>query len=314
MKEKLTLARSQSIVRASWVGIIGNGILAALKIVVGFLSGSMAVIGDGIDSSTDIITSIITLVAGRIVAKPPDIEHPYGHSRAETIATKSLSFIIFFAGAQLGLSALQRLRGFQGVEIPQTVAIYVTVLSILGKAFLAAYKFRTGRETGSSMLIADAKNMRNDIVVSVAVLCGLIFTFLLQTPILDSVTALLVSIWIMKVAFGIFLETNAELMEGHEDRATYQSIFDAVGEVKGASHPHRARIRKIGNMYIVDLDIEVDGALTVLAAHRISQETEQKITERIGNVYDVLVHVEPLGNVEHAERYGVSQRKLDGRS
>lgn len=306
-----TEQRTSSIVRASWIGIVGNGLLAILKVVIGFLAGSMAVISDGIDSTTDIITSIITLVTGRIIAKPPDIEHPYGHDRAETIATKSLSFIIFFAGAQLALSAGGRLIGNGPVVMPSLIAIYVTLVSIAGKIFLALYKFKVGRQVGSSMLIADAKNMRNDIVVSGAVLLGLGFTFTLRMPILDSITAFAVSIWIMRVAFGIFLETNAELMEGHEDRATYQRIFDAVAEVEGAVHPHRARIRKMGNMLIVDLDIEVDGSMSILEAHRIAQSTERKIMERIDNVYDVLVHVEPLGNVEGSERYGVSQKKLD---
>ena len=309
--EDLTDNRTSSIVQASWIGIVGNGLLAILKIVVGFVAGSMAVISDGIDSSTDIITSIITLVTGRIVAKPPDIEHPYGHTRAETIATKSLSFVIFFAGAQLALSAIGRLRQGGDPILPEPIAVYVTILSIFGKIFLAAYKFRVGKRVSSPMLIADGKNMRNDIVVSVAVLFGLACTFILRTAIIDAITALVVSLWIMRVAFGIFLETNAELMEGHEDRATYQRIFDAVAEIEGTNHPHRARIREIGNMYIVDLDIEVDGSMTVLEAHRIAQMTERKITERIENVYDVLVHVEPLGNVEHSERYGVSQRKLD---
>ncbi len=303
--------RTGAIVLASWVGIIGNGLLAVLKIVVGFVAGSMAVISDGIDSSTDIITSIITLVTGKIIAKPPDIEHPYGHTRAETIATKSLSFVIFFAGAQLALSAIARFAGRETIVLPGMAAIYVTVASIAGKVFLALFKFRVGHAVQSPMLIADAKNMRNDIVVSCAVLLGLGFTFIFRLPVLDSITAVAVSIWIMRVAFGIFLETNAELMEGHEDRATYQRIFDAVSEVDGAVHPHRARIRTIGNMFIVDLDIEVDGALTVLQAHEIARSTERKIVERLGNVYDVLVHVEPLGNVERTERFGVSQRKLD---
>ena len=93
--------RAATIVSASWIGIVGNGVLAVAKLIVGFLSRSAAVVGDGVDSALDVLTSTITLVAARITAKPPDVDHPYGHTRAETIATKSLSFVIFFAGAQL---------------------------------------------------------------------------------------------------------------------------------------------------------------------------------------------------------------------
>ena len=106
------------------------------------------------------------------------------------------------------------------------------------------------------------------------------------------------------------LETNTELMEGYKDRDTYQRIFKAVDSVPGAAHPHRTRVRTIGSMQVVDLDIEVDGKLTVTQAHEIAQQTEKAIKGAVGNVYDVLVHVEPLGNVENRERYGVSRRKL----
>ncbi|HKK49276.1 MAG TPA: cation diffusion facilitator family transporter [Alkalispirochaeta sp.] len=302
--------RGRRIVIASWIGIIGNGILAALKTVAGFLSGSAAVLGDGIDSGLDVLTSGITLVAARITSKPPDIDHPYGHSRVETIATKSVSFIIFFAGAQLAFGTLGDLVAGTARALPSELAVWVTVVSIIGKSVLAIHKGFVGKRVNSSMLIADAKNMRADIVISVGVLVGLGFTILFNRPVVDSIVALLISLWIMFVAFRIFLETNMELMEGHKDRATYEEIFSAVEGVPGAEHPHRARVRTIGSMHIIDLDIEVDGNLTVTEAHGIAQRTEQAIKQAVGNVYDVLVHVEPVGNVESRERFGVSQQKL----
>ncbi len=282
-----------------------------MKITVGFVAVSAAVIADGVDSALDVVTSTITLIAARITAKPPDLNHPYGHSRAETIATKSLSFVVFFAGAQLAVSTAAALVRGEVQVLPGRLAIWVTLVSIVGKSVLAVYKARVGRRTSSSMLIADAKNMRADIVISVAVLAGLAFTYVLQLPILDSITAIIVSAWIMWVAFRIFIETNMELMEGHAEADTYQRIFDVVAGVQGAEHPHRARIRTIGGMSIVDLDIEVDGRLAVRDAHEIALETERRIRAALPNVYDVLVHVEPIGNVERSERYGVSQRTLD---
>lgn len=302
--------RGRKIVTASWIGIIGNGVLAVLKTVVGFISGSAAVLGDGIDSGLDVLTSGITLIAARITSKPPDIDHPYGHSRAEAIATKSVSFMIFFAGAQLALGSLGHLLNGSPRDLPSELAIWVTVVSIVGKTILAVHKQVIGRRYKSSMLIADANNMRADIVISIGVLGGLAATFLFNLPLVDSIVALLISIWIMFVAFRIFLETNTELMEGYKDRDTYQRIFKAVDSVPGAEHPHRTRVRTIGSMQVVDLDIEVDGNLTVTQAHEIAQQTEKAIKGAVGDVYDVLVHVEPLGNVENRERYGVSRGKL----
>jgi cation diffusion facilitator family transporter len=302
--------RTREIVIASWVGIIGNGILAVLKLLVGVYAHSIAVVSDGVDSAIDIFTSAISLVAARIVAKPPDLNHPYGHMRAETIAAKTFSFIIFFAGAQLAISTVTHLVQGQAREVPGTLAIYVTIVSVIGKTGLFIHKYWVGRRTESAMLIADAKNMRGDIAVSLGVLLGLGFTYLLDMPMVDSVTAIVISVWIMYIAFKIFLETNVELMEGYEDTSLYPQIFDAVESVPGAHHPHRTRIRTIGALRIVDLDIEVDGELTVSEAHEISRGAEAAIRACVSNVYDVLVHVEPTGNVEETEPYGVSRRKL----
>ncbi len=98
--------RYQAIKQASVIGIIANTILGAVKIVIGFLFSSLSLVSDGVDSATDVITSAISLIAAKITKTPPDMEHPYGHGRAETVATKMLSFVIFFVGAQLFVSSI----------------------------------------------------------------------------------------------------------------------------------------------------------------------------------------------------------------
>ena len=302
--------RTRVIRKASWVGIIGNSFLATIKIVAGILSGSLALLGDGIDSATDIVTSIVTLLASKIAEKPPDMEHPYGHGRAETLATKTLSFIIFFAGAQLAFSSIRYILSGSERSVPDVYAVYFVIASIFGKAFLAFYKYRAGRKVNSSMLIADSKNMMNDILISFSVLLGLVFTFILKLPLLDLITALLVSAWIMKVGFDIFLETNVELMDGLADHSVYDEVFGAACGVEGVKNPHRTRIRKINTMYVIDMDIEVDGNLSVTEGHEISKKVHDCIQNRIENVYDVIIHVEPLGNEEKAEKVGLSKDSM----
>jgi cation diffusion facilitator family transporter len=303
------LNRIQNIKKASWVGLIGNSILAVLKISVGLFSGSFAVVGDGIDSTTDILTSLLTLWVAKIIDKPPDDEHPYGHGRAETIATSILAFIIFYAGIQLIISSVQRIFSGEITQIPSVYAIYVTIISIVVKIFLAWYKQSIGKKEKSSMLLADAKNMKNDVFLSSSVLLGLIFTYVLNMPILDKIGALFLGIWIVKVAIEIFYEGNNELMEGIEDTGVYSQIFKAVQTVEEAHNPHKARIRKIGSYIIIDLDIEVEGKMSVYESHEIAKSVEKSIKKHIENVYDVLIHVEPLGNVEEDEKFGVSSKK-----
>jgi len=301
--------RNKYIKKASWIGIIGNTILAILKIVIGFISGSLAVIGDGIDTATDILTYMITLLAARIMNKPPNYKYPYGYSRAEAVATKALSFVIFFAGAQLFLSTLLGLIKNEPHQIPTLLAIYITIFSIVSKAGLAFYQFRVGKKIESKMIIANAKNMRNDILISASVLTGLVFTQVFHLAILDLITAMAVGIWIMKAGFEIFMESSLELMDGTDNPELYYKIFDAVEEVGGVN-PHRGRLRKHSNLYTVDLDIEIDGKLTIEEGHEISKDVEINIRKKVENVYDVLVHIEPEGNIEK-EKFGLSRENIE---
>lgn len=302
--------RSQVIARASWVGIFGNGVLALLKVGFGIWGHSLALIGAGIDTVTDVAASIVTLLAGRIVDKPPDEKHPYGHGRAETIATKLLGFIIFFAGTQLVLSTVSHLFSDSVRRLPAFITIVIAGISIVGKLLLALLKWRAGKKANSSMLIADAKNMTMDIFISASVLIGIYFTLRLNMPMVDTLLGLGVGLYIMKVGYGIFMETNMELMDGLQDRDLYRQVCRAVLVVEGVRNPHRMRIRKLNTSYVIDIDIEVDGVLTVQEGHNLAMQVEESIHTRVKNVYDVNVHVEPVGNLETEERFGLSQECL----
>ena len=111
-------------------------------------------------------------------------------------------------------------------------------------------------------------------------------------------------------AFSIFMENNIELMDGVEDSSIYYRIFDAVEEVEGASNPHRVRLRKHAQQYVIALDIEVDPDISICDAHQIAKKVENNIRENIEETYDVMVHTEPLGN-EEREQFGLSRKKLD---
>lgn len=302
--------RSRRIINASILSLVGNAILALGKVLTGFLSGSAAVLADGIDSSTDVVISLVSIFAARVMSKPSDREHPYGHGRAETIATTILAFTIFFAGAQLVLNTLSSLIENIPRSLPLGFAIWVTVASIIGKLLLAFNQFSVGRKTGSTMLIANGKNMRNDVLMSCTVLIGLIFTFILHLPMIDSVVALFLGLWIIRSAVGIFLEVNTELMDGNKDQSLYQSIFDAVREVPQAQNPHRVRLRRMAALITVDLDIEVDPRISITTAHEIAIQVEQAIKNQIESIYDVMVHVEPLGCHEEDEQFGLREDSL----
>lgn len=301
--------RIASMKKASWIALAGNLLLAGLKIAAGIVSGSLAVVSDGIDSATDVLIAAMTLLASGISAKPADKEHPYGHGRIETVATAAISFIVFFAGAQVLFSAVGQIaRGTPGA-MPSMLAFWVTLASIAGKLVLAWSQFHYGKKCGSPMLIANGKNMSGDVVTSAAVLVGLGLAYLTGIPLMDKILAVLVSIWILKNAVEIFLEANTELMDGTDGSKHYKELFAAIAKVPGAGNPHRVRIRRIGSMLVVAMDIEVKPEMSVSQAHFIAVAVEKSVKRELPDIYDILVHVEPAGNVEK-ERFGLAAGDL----
>ncbi len=305
-----TKVREKVLIRTSWISTIGNVILSLSKIAIGLMAGSLAVLGDGIDSATDVVISIVMIFTARIINKPPTQKYVYGYEKAEGIATKILSLIIFYAGIQMLFSSGERLLSDEPRVMPATIAIWVTVFSIIGKLTLALYQYRQGKKVNSSLLTANAVNMRNDVLISTGVLVGLFFTFMLNMPVLDAVTGLLISLFIIKSSISIFMESNIELMDGVKDVSIYKKIFDAVEGVPGASNPHRVRSRQIGNMYMIVLDIEADGEITLNQAHEIAEAVEDSIKASIENVYDIVVHVEPQGKHHDAEAFGIDREMI----
>ncbi len=297
--------RSASLKKASWIALLGNTILATAKITVGTVAGSLAVLSDGIDSATDVLIAGMTLFATKVSSKPGDREHPYGHGRIETIATAVISFVVFFAGSQVLLGSVKSIASGETGALPSPIALWVTALSIAGKLALAWSQFHYGRKSNSPMLIANGKNMAGDVVTSAAVLVGLGLTYLTGIPIMDKILAGLVALWIIKNAVGIFMEANTELMDGTKGGGPYPALFEAIAKVPAAGNPHRVRVRRIGSMLVVDLDIEVASEMTVRAAHEIAVRVEDAIKDAIPEIYDVIVHIEPHGNVED-ERYGLT--------
>lgn len=296
--------------RTSWISVIGNAILSIMKIIVGVFAGSMSVLSDGIDSASDVITSVVILLTSRIVSRPPNSKYVYGREKAENVASTILSFVIFVMGCQIFINAVEKILFNRSEDLPSMLAIWVTIVSIIGKLLLSWYQFHQGKRVNSSMLKANAINMRNDVIISGGVLIGLACTFLLNLPILDPILAALIGLYVVYSAIGIFRDANVVLMDGISDTSVYDRIITAVENVPGAYNPHRIRSSQVGNMYNVVLDIEAEPNLSLQEAHEIAQNVEESIKQSIENVYDIVVHVEPKGDKHCEEKYGISKNNL----
>ena len=155
--------------------------------------------------------------------------------------------------------------------------------------------------------------MRNDIVLSAAVLVGLGASRIFNCPILDPIIALIVGAWVVKNAVMLFKDLNMELMDGNTDKSLYKKIFSAATSVEGVFNPHRARIRKIASKWDISMDIEVNPSISVYDAHEKAEQVENAIRNEISDVYDVMIHVEPMGSDSHQpeERFGLAPHNLD---
>ena len=321
--EREPSSRLRLITLAGWIALLGNLLLAVIKLGAGIASGSLAVLGDGLDSATDVSIACMTLIVSKIIQQPSDKEHPWGHGRAETTATMVVAFIIFYAGMQLCLSSGKHILDLlatnslshnptQGNSLSGRIALTATTISIAGKLLLAWCQHRLGKKSGSMMVLANARNMATDSIISISVLVGLAAAQLLKLPVIDPVVAFLVGLWVLKNAVSLFMEMNLELMDGNQNKELYRTLFAAVRTVEGVSNPHRVRIRKIASRWDIDMDIEVDAYISLHDAHELAEQVEAAVRQAIPDVYDIMVHMEPEGHSSHhpEEQYGLSESDL----
>ncbi|POZ88855.1 MULTISPECIES: cation diffusion facilitator family transporter [Petrotoga] len=302
--------REKLAANVSWMGIIINTALAFLKLVISFITGSMAILADGIDSTTDIITSILTLIASKISSKPADESHPFGHERAETIVTKVLSLVIIYAGFQVLTGSIQSIINHNFLIHRPYLVLWISLISIVTKYFLYKYKFSVGNKIRNSSLVADALNMKNDILTSLSVFIGIIFYLTLNIMWVDSLVAIIVSVFIFRVGIKMFLETSDEFMGSSKELGEiYYNTLEAVEKIGKAYNPHKIRVRKAGYVYFVELHIEVDEDMTIKEANEIASQVERELKKINPYIKDVIIHVEPLGNIEE-EEFGFDKNSI----
>ncbi len=264
-------------------------VLSATKLTVGFIGTSEALKADGLNNTTDIAASIAILIGLRISQKPPDHNHHYGHLRAETIASLLASFIMAAVGLQVLVNAVKNL--FNPVhQTPSLMTAVVASVSAIIMYGVYRYNLQLGNRINSSAVKAAAYDNRSDALVSLGTSVG-ILAAIFGLPIVDSITALLIALIILKTAYDIFNEAVLTLTDGfNEDEVETLSIL--VRKVQGVINLSDFKGRMHGNLMFVDLTISVNPNLNVIESHRITEEIEQKI-HKVKPFCVVLVHIEP---------------------
>lgn len=275
--------------RGAWISIIAYLLLSIFKVSMGYFTGSAALTADGINNTTDIIVSLAVLIGLRIARKPPDEDHPYGHMRAETIASLVASFIMFAAGIQVIIQAAQNLISGER-QAPDMVAAWIALFCAACMWCVYLYNRRLAQRVNSQSLMAAAQDNRSDAFVSIGAAVG-IFGSRMGWPILDSVAAVIVGIVICKTAWNIFSESTHALTDGFDEKKlmTFQKT---VQDTPGVKRIKDIRARVHGSHVLLDVVVEVSAELSVEQSHDISDEIERRMHKK-HHIENVHVHVEP---------------------
>jgi len=284
---------------ATWVGIIVNSILAIIKGIGGFLAESRALLADTLHAASDIVDSIVILFGVKIAAKPPDKEHPYGHGKAENIASIIVALLLVIVGVEISISSAKVFFGERPVA-PSKIAIVILVISLVIKELLFHYKYYLGKKYSSSALIAEAWHHRSDSLSSLAALIGIIaaiigeayeLTYLIYG---DAVAGILVSIIVIKVGYDLAKDSSLIMMEKVLDKSEITAYKQTVSEIDGILRIDEILARTHGSYVVIDIKVSVNPELTVKQGHDIAKNVKQYLMDNYKEIADVFVHVNPF--------------------
>ncbi len=275
--------------RGAIISIIAYICLSILKLLIGYMADSEALKADGLNNTTDIISSIAVLIGLKLSQKPPDSDHPYGHWKAETVASMVASFIMMVVGIQVLFTAVTSVSS--GVHTsPDLIAAWTGILSSIVMYGVYRYNKRLANKINSQSVMAAAKDNLSDAWVSIGTAVGIIGAQF-QLPWLDPLAAVIIGLLICKTAWEIFRESSHQLTDGF-DETQIESYKDSILNTYGVKGIKDIKARNYGNNTVVDVVILVNSTLDITHAHDICTNVEKTLSIE-HNVYGVHVHVEP---------------------
>lgn len=275
--------------KGAYLSIIAYIFLSALKLAAGYIGDSEALKADGLNNTTDIIASVAVLIGLRISQRPPDDDHRYGHFRAETIASLVASFIMIYVGIEVLLSAGEKIVH----PIDQDPSILTIIVAVFSAAVMFAvykYNLNLSKKINSSAVKAAAYDNRSDAYVSLGTAIG-ISAAILGYPIVDTITAFIIGLIIIKTAIEIFKEAVFSLTDGF-DTELISSIEERVTKIPRVRDVVEVRGRQHGSLILVDITVCVNPNLNVRDSHAITEQIEKEV-QQLNRYATTLVHIEP---------------------
>lgn len=282
----------KEIKKASLLGIFGNLFLLLIKGIVGFISGSQAMIADAFNSASDILSSIMTFFGQRIASKPKDKDHNLGHGKAEYIYSMLISIIMIIMVFKVFKDSIVNLFTLEKATFTPWL-IVVCALTIIIKIGLFLYTNRLYKKNKSLLLKANRNDHRNDCILTSLNLIACVLGYY-GIYFVDSVAGIFISIWIFIVAYKIFIESYDILMDKSIDDETKEKVYKVISahkEIKKISHFNST---PVGYMYQISFTIFVDGNLSTFDSHEIANNLEKEIDKMFPEIYLTVIHVNPI--------------------
>ncbi|MGB9291440.1 MAG: cation diffusion facilitator family transporter [Terracidiphilus sp.] len=277
--------------KSSLVGIALNLVLALFKCTAGFIGHSFALIADGIESLSDVISSSVVYLGLRLAIKPPDEDHPYGHGKAEPVAAIIVSLALIVAGIVIGAESIVLIQTPHPLPQPFTLWVLLAVVGV--KVLFSRYVSSVGRGIESTAVRSDAWHHLNDAIVSAFAFVGISIALWTRIAAADDWAALCAAPVIIFNASRQLRGPFAELLDTAPAPQLEQDVRTVAATVPGVIGLEKCHVRKVGFSYYVDLHIVVEGTLTVRQGHNIAHDVEDAVLQRVPRITEVLVHVEP---------------------
>ena len=271
------------------VGAVIDFLLAVLKVIVGIIGNSGALIADGIHSFSDLLSDGIVWYATKHSSEEADEEHPYGHERFETVATLGLAIILAIIGTGIIFDAFDRLSEPSELSY-SALLLSVAALSILSKEALYWYTLKVAKACKSEMLKANAWYHRSDALSSIVVFIGILGS-LNGYLYLDGIAAVIVGLMVIYIAWEFGTSATKELVDTSIDAQQVEQLRNSIGRISGVNNVHSLRTRKIGQGISADVHVQVDPVLSVSEGHIISVSVERVAKECVGIQSDGIIHL-----------------------
>lgn len=287
--------------KASTIAILSNCFLTIFNIIVGLMSGSYALVAEGIHTLSDVATSVIAYIGFTIGQRPADNNHHYGHGRAEAISGLVIVLFLTIVGYEIIDTAIDKLLNPSLITTPSIYAALMAVFGIFINLAISNYIINIGKEINSPAIVADGQHQRTDIYSSIAILIGIVVSNM-GFPMLDPIIGLIIGLLILKTAFTIGKENIDNIMGRFQDDDLVRKIERIVNKTPDAYEAHNIKIDNYGPYVVVSLHIKVDGNMSIYETHEIVHNIEEKIQNKIPLVKSVSIHTCPLGlEYEHEQ-------------